>query len=65
MMTDHPGGQPMQILIVEDDARIAGFVTQGLEESGYHVTVARQVDTPLGQSLIHTVRGVGYTLRAP
>jgi DNA-binding response OmpR family regulator len=31
----------MHILIVEDDARIAGFVTKGLEESGYHVTVAR------------------------
>jgi DNA-binding response OmpR family regulator len=31
----------MHILIVEDDARIAGFVTMGLEESGYHVTVAR------------------------
>jgi DNA-binding response OmpR family regulator len=31
----------MHILIVEDDARIAGFVTQGREESGYHVTVAR------------------------
>jgi DNA-binding response OmpR family regulator len=31
----------MHILIVEDDARIAEFVTKGLEESGYHVTVAR------------------------
>ena len=31
----------MHILLVEDDARIAGFVTKGLEESGYHVTVAR------------------------
>ena len=31
----------MHILIVEDDARIAGFVAKGLEESGYHVTVAR------------------------
>jgi DNA-binding response OmpR family regulator len=30
----------MRILVVEDDARIARFVTKGLEESGYHVTVA-------------------------
>jgi DNA-binding response OmpR family regulator len=31
----------MRILVVEDDVRIAGFVAEGLEESGYHVTVAR------------------------
>ena len=31
----------MHILVVEDDARIAGFVTKGLEESGYNTTVAR------------------------
>ena len=31
----------MRILVVEDDARIAGFVTKGLEESGYNATVAR------------------------
>ncbi len=31
----------MHILVVEDDARIAAFVRKGLEESGYHVTVAR------------------------
>ena len=30
----------MRILVVEDDARIAGFVKKGLEESGYHVVVA-------------------------
>src|ERR671938_253197 len=39
-MKQQPGGSSMRILIVEDDARIAGFVTKGLEESGYHVTVA-------------------------
>jgi DNA-binding response OmpR family regulator len=31
----------MHILVVEDDARIAGFVTKGLEESGYNTTVAQ------------------------
>src|SRR5689334_16675095 len=31
----------MHILVVEDDPRIAAFVTKGLEESGYNVTVAR------------------------
>lgn len=30
----------MHILVVEDDARIAAFVTRGLEESGYAITVA-------------------------
>ena len=30
----------MHILVVEDDLRIAAFVTRGLEESGYTVTVA-------------------------
>ena len=30
----------MHILVVEDDPRIAAFVTRGLEESGYTVTVA-------------------------
>jgi len=31
----------MHILVVEDDARIAAFVEQGLRESGYTVAVAR------------------------
>jgi DNA-binding response OmpR family regulator len=30
----------MRILVVEDDQRIAGFLKQGLEESGYHVASA-------------------------
>ena len=30
----------MRILVVEDDARIAGFVKKGLQESGYDVVVA-------------------------
>src|SRR5438552_13935640 len=39
-MTHQPGGCPMHILVVEDDARIAAFVNRGLEESGYTATVA-------------------------
>jgi DNA-binding response OmpR family regulator len=31
----------MRILVIEDDPRIASFVSRGLEESGYRVTVAR------------------------
>ncbi len=31
----------MHILVVEDDTRIAAFIAQGLEESGYTVAVAR------------------------
>src|SRR5947209_2845822 len=30
----------MRILVVEDDARIAGFLKKGLEESGYDVVVS-------------------------
>jgi DNA-binding response OmpR family regulator len=30
----------MRILVVEDDARIAGFIKKGLEESGFDVVVA-------------------------
>jgi DNA-binding response OmpR family regulator len=34
------GGSYVRILVVEDDTRIATFVRQGLEESGYNVTLA-------------------------
>src|SRR5581483_10371363 len=34
------GDDAVHILIVEDDARIATFVRQGLEESGYSITLA-------------------------
>ena len=34
----------MRILVVEDDSRIAGFLQQGLEESGYSVVLADNGD---------------------
>jgi DNA-binding response OmpR family regulator len=37
----------MHILVVEDEAKIAAFVQQGLEETGYHVTVARDGEAGL------------------
>jgi DNA-binding response OmpR family regulator len=37
----------MHILVVEDEAKIAAFVRQGLEETGYHVTVARDGEAGL------------------
>src|ERR1019366_2728742 len=30
-----PGTQPMRILVVEDDKKIASFVVNGLKQSGY------------------------------
>jgi DNA-binding response OmpR family regulator len=39
-MKQQPGDASVRILVVEDDPRIAAFVTRGLEESGYTVTVA-------------------------
>jgi two-component system OmpR family response regulator len=37
----------MRILVVEDDAKIASFVTQGLKQAGYAVDHAREGDTGL------------------
>lgn len=37
----------MRILVVEDEARIAAFIQRGLEESGYHVSVARDGEAGL------------------
>lgn len=34
----------MHILVVEDDAKIAGFLQRGLEEEGHRVRVARTLD---------------------
>jgi DNA-binding response OmpR family regulator len=47
----------MHILVVEDDLRIAEFVTTGLEESGYTVTVAHD-----GEDAFLTARYNDYDL---
>jgi heavy metal response regulator len=41
MGMDVPGDSVMRILIVEDEAGVAGFIEQGLTEAGYAVDVAR------------------------
>jgi heavy metal response regulator len=37
----HQRGDPMRILVVEDEAKTADYLKRGLEESGYRVEVAR------------------------
>lgn len=61
-------GKRMRILVVEDIPRIAAFIRQGLEKSGYGVALAGDgeegfLDAPFDLPLIHTVRGLGYTPR--
>lgn len=41
----------MQILIVEDDKRISDFLTKGLEENGYLVTLCRSAEEVLNDFL--------------
>jgi DNA-binding response OmpR family regulator len=58
----------MRILVVEDDRKVASFLEKGPREEGYAVDVAHDgVDgrklRARGESLIHTVRGVGYLLQ--
>jgi DNA-binding response OmpR family regulator len=36
-----------QILIVEDEARIAAFIAKGLKAKGYHPTIAEDAHTAL------------------
>jgi len=59
----------VRVLLVEDDKKLAAFVTRGLRENGCAVDVfinkvREKVDRPFGGNLIRTVRGVGYVLRS-
>ena len=47
----------MNILVVEDDRRIAGFLSRGLEAEGYQVTVAED-----GRDGLEHIRNGGYDL---
>ncbi len=47
----------MHLLVVEDDPKIAAFLRQGLEESGYHVTTVRD-----GEAGLHEARWNHYDL---
>ena len=41
----------MRILVVEDDKKLAGYVTKGLKQAGYAVDVARTGDDGLHMGL--------------
>ena len=43
----------MRLLVVEDEQKVARFVTQGLEEEGYAVDVATDGETGLSMALDH------------
>lgn len=43
----------MLILVVEDDARVARFITRGLGEEGYDVDVCSRGDDAVAQGLAH------------
>ena len=43
----------MRLLVVEDEQKVARFVTQGLEEEGYAVDVATDGETGLAMALDH------------
>ena len=45
---------PMKLLVVEDDRKVAGFIEQGLKEEGYQVDVAPDGDEAL--MLTHVYR---------
>lgn len=45
MMND--GRQRMQVLLIEDEARVAGFVARGLRENAYAVNVATDDEAAL------------------
>ena len=45
--TAGPRFDPMKILVVEDDRKVAGFIEQGLKEEGYVVDVAPDGDEAL------------------
>jgi DNA-binding response OmpR family regulator len=47
----------VNILVVEDDRRIAGFLSRGLEAEGYHVTVAED-----GRDGLEHIRNGGFDL---
>lgn len=55
----------MRILLIEDDARVAAFVRQGLEEEGYLVDWAERAATGLARALHEPFDLVLLDLRLP
>ena len=49
-----------EVLVIEDDVRIANLVKRGLEEGGYHVTVAYDGISGKKLALQHDYAPVGY-----
>ena len=55
----------IRILVIEDEAEIADFITRGLREEGYIVEHAADGLEAFGGRLITTLRGRGYVLGEP
>ena len=55
----------MRILVVEDDKKIASFVTRGLKEAGYVVAHAENGEEALRSALVHTYDAAVIDLMLP
>jgi DNA-binding response OmpR family regulator len=55
----------MRILLVEDDKKIASFVTRGLKEAGYVVTCAENGEDGLRSALTHSYEAAVIDLMLP
>jgi DNA-binding response OmpR family regulator len=55
----------MRILLVEDDKKIASFVTRGLKEAGYVVTCAENGEDGLRSALTHPYEAAVIDLMLP
>jgi DNA-binding response OmpR family regulator len=55
----------MQLLVVEDDPRMARLLEQGLSEEGHHITVARDGETALAFALAHPFDAIVLDVMLP
>lgn len=55
----------MQLLVAEDDPRMARLLEQGLTEEGHRVTVARDGESALGFALAHTFDAIVLDVMLP
>jgi DNA-binding response OmpR family regulator len=55
----------MQLLVVEDDPRMARLLEQGLTEEGHHVTLARDGETALSIAMAHPFDAIVLDIMLP